>query len=82
MDVCVYLGSKRGVISGVEPTSKEQSIMFLAGVTSGFLLDLQRAANRHEQMKAAAQTGGNHIYFQLFAMVDVLANWIKLQIPL
>lgn len=39
----VYLGSKRGVMRGVDPTNKEQSIMFLAGVTSGFLLDLQRA---------------------------------------
>lgn len=68
MEACVYLGSKRGVMRGVEPTSKEQSIMFLAGVTSAFLLDLQRAANHHEQVKAAAQTGRIHIFFPIVSV--------------
>lgn len=37
---CEDLGSKRGVKSGVAPIIREESIMFLAGVTRGRLLDL------------------------------------------
>lgn len=51
---CVYLGSKRGVMRGVDPSSKEQSIMFLAGVTSGFLLDLQYSTNHHRCIASVA----------------------------
>lgn len=35
-----YLGSKRGVMRGVGPIIKEESSMLLAGVTNGFLVDL------------------------------------------
>lgn len=35
-----YLGSKRGVMRGVGPIIKEESSILLAGVTNGFLVDL------------------------------------------
>ncbi len=35
-----YLGSKRGVTRGVGPIIKEESSTLLAGVTNGFLDDL------------------------------------------
>lgn len=41
-----YLGSKRGVKSGVAPIITEESSRFLAGVTSGFLLDLHTHTHR------------------------------------
>lgn len=36
-----HLESKRGVMSGVGPIIKEESIILLAGVTNAFLLDLK-----------------------------------------
>lgn len=35
-----HLGSKRGVMRGVGPIIREESSMLLAGVTKGFLVDL------------------------------------------
>lgn len=42
---CAYLGSKRGVTRGVGPIIKEESSMVLAGVTKGFLVDLNADRN-------------------------------------
>lgn len=44
----LYLGSKRGVMSGVAPISAEESSRVLAGVTSGLLLDLHTHTHTHE----------------------------------
>lgn len=46
---CEDLGSKRGVISGVAPIIREESIMFRAGVTSGLLLDLHPELERERR---------------------------------
>ena len=42
-----HLGSKRGVMSGVGPISRDESSTLLAGVTKGFLLDLNPETCQH-----------------------------------
>lgn len=52
--VSIHLGSKRGVMSGVEPMT-EDSRRLLAGVIKGFLVDLR---TKHKHGSSEKQTTG------------------------